>query len=70
MTRWPPRGRRARAASAAAAWFSPRRWSKNDMIIAVAAVVLVISLFVPWFKATVRIRGSSVSGFLIEPRGQ
>ncbi len=39
------------------------------MIIAIAALVLVVSLFVPWFKATVRIRGSAVSGFLIDPRG-
>ena len=37
------------------------------MIIALAAVVLAVSLFVPWFKATVRIRGSGVSGFLIDP---
>ena len=69
MTRWPPRDRRSRVVSAAAAWFSPERWSKNDMIIAVTALVLVVSLFVPWFKATVRIRGASVSGFLIDPRG-
>src|SRR5258708_12777457 len=39
------------------------------MIIAMAAVVLAVSLFVPWFKATVRIRGSGVSGFLIDPPG-
>jgi hypothetical protein len=39
------------------------------MITAVTALVLVVSLFGPWFKATVRIRGSSVSGFLIDPPG-
>src|SRR5260370_19847201 len=69
LTTWPSRARRARAVSAIAAWSSPARWSQTDMIIAIAALVLVVSLFVPWFKATVRIRGSAVSGFLIEPRG-
>jgi fermentation-respiration switch protein FrsA (DUF1100 family) len=39
------------------------------MIIAIAGLVLAVSLFVPWFKATVKIRGSAVSGFLIDPRG-
>lgn len=39
------------------------------MIVAVAALVLSVSVFVPWFKATVRVRGSAVSGFLIEPKG-
>lgn len=69
MTRWPPRGRPARIRAATAAWFSPRRWSANDMIIAAAALVLAVSVFVPWFKATVRIKGSSASGFLIDPPG-
>jgi hypothetical protein len=69
LTRWPTRDQRARVASATAAWFNPQRWSPNDLIIAIAALVLVVSLFVPWFKATVRIRGASLSGFLISPRG-
>jgi hypothetical protein len=37
--------------------------------MAVSALVLAVSVFVPWFKATVRLQGSSVSGFLIDPRG-
>jgi hypothetical protein len=60
---------RARAVSAVTAWFSPGRWSQNDMIIAVAALVLAVSLFVPWYKAIVRINGRAVSGFLIDPPG-
>lgn len=39
------------------------------MLIAVAALVLAISVFVPWFKATIMIKGSSVNGYLIDPPG-
>jgi hypothetical protein len=55
--------------SAFATWFRPGRWSPTDMIIAVAALVLAISVFVPWFKATIMIRGRSVNAYLIDPPG-
>jgi hypothetical protein len=63
------RARRAEVRSAFATWFSPSRWAPYDMVMAVSALVLAVSVFVPWFEATVRIRGSAVSGFLINPRG-
>src|SRR5215813_7605814 len=66
---WPQRDRRARLRFLAATWFSPSRWSPSDMLIAVAALVLAVSVFVPWFKAVLRIRGSDVTGFLINPPG-
>ncbi len=69
MTRWPPRGRRARIRAAAAAWFSPRRWPANDLLIAAAGLVLAVSVFVPWFKATLRFKTSSAYGYLIDPPG-
>jgi hypothetical protein len=50
-------------------WFSPARWSANDKIIAVAALVLAVSVFVPWFRASVRIRGAAINGSLIQPQG-
>jgi hypothetical protein len=69
MANWPSRDKRARVASAVATWFNPQRWSATDMIVAISALVLAVSLFVPWFQATVRIKGSLVSGFLIDPKG-
>jgi hypothetical protein len=39
------------------------------MLVAVAALVLAVSVFLPWFKAIVKIKGSSVTGFLIDPPG-
>lgn len=69
MTRWPPRGRRSRIRAAAAAWFSPRRWPVNDLLIAAAGLVLAVSVFVPWFKATLRFKTSSAYGYLIDPPG-
>ena len=69
MTRWSPRERRARMATAAAAWFNPERWSRYDLIIAVSALVLAVSSVMPWYRATVRGRFAPVSGFLIQPRG-
>jgi len=65
----PSRDRRARVASAVATWFSPQRWSASDLIVAISALVLAVSLFVPWFQATVRIKGSLATGFLIDPKG-
>ena len=69
LANWLSRSRRARVRAALTTWFDPQRWSPNDAIIAVSALVLVVSLFVPWFEASVRIRDSSVSGFLIDPKG-
>ena len=70
MTGWPRRDRRARAVSSVGTWLSPARWSTTDKIAAVAALVLAVSLFVPWFRAAVRIRTApSLNGFLINPQG-
>jgi hypothetical protein len=66
LTYWPPRDRQPRAL---ATWFSPSRWSANDFIIALAALVLAVSVFVPWFQATVKTRDPEVSGVLIQPPG-
>lgn len=46
---------------------SRQRWSPYDIVIAVSALALAVSPFVPWFKATVRIKGSSITGFVINP---
>jgi len=54
LTRWSPRNRRARTLGAAAAWFNPERWSQYDLVIAVSVLVLVVSSFMPWYKATVK----------------
>jgi hypothetical protein len=59
LTSWPPRDRRTRVLAAVAPWFNPSRWSPYDKIIALAAVVLAVSVFLPWFKAGIRISGSS-----------
>jgi hypothetical protein len=71
LTSWLPRGRRARALAFAETWFSPDRWSPYDAIVALAAVALAVSVFLPWFKAAVRLSGpsGSVSGTLILPTG-
>jgi len=66
---WLSRRARARAASVVSTWFSPSRWVPYDIVMAISALVLAVSVFVPWFIANVRMRGSSVSGFLIDPRG-
>jgi hypothetical protein len=69
LSEWSPRERRARIGRTAAAWFNPERWSHYDLIIAVSALVLVVSSFMPWYKATVRGRFAPVTGFLMQPRG-
>ncbi len=69
MSGWGPRDRRARVKAAVAARFNPRLWSLNDQIIGVAAVAAAISVFLPWYKAIVRVGNSALSGFLIQPRG-
>jgi hypothetical protein len=66
---WPQREMRARIRSLATTWFSPSRWSHSDMVIAVAALVLAVSVFLPWFKAVVRLRNSDITGYLIDPPG-
>jgi hypothetical protein len=58
-----------RLGSAIATWFDPDRWAKTDLTIAAASVVLAVSLFLPWFKATVELNGGSTTGFLIQPPG-
>lgn len=50
-------------------WFSPARWPANDLIVALASVVLAVCVFVPWFNATVRTLNPEVSGTLIQPPG-
>ena len=55
--------------SVAGTWFNPERWSQYDIIIAVACVVLAVSLFTPWFRAIVHLRNYAYTGFLIDPPG-
>lgn len=69
MTYLPPRNRRVPLRSAIATWFTPDRWAKSDLAIAVAAVVLAVSVFLPWFKAAIEINGQSTGGTLIQPSG-
>jgi hypothetical protein len=67
LTGWAPGDRRERHGFSFATWFSPQRWSPYDIIIAAGALGLAVSPFVPWFTATVRIRGSSITGFVFDP---
>ena len=69
MTSWPAHSRRERAFSLISEWFSPRRWSQNDVIIGLAAVLVAVAMFLPWFRAIVRIRNSNITGFLFQPPG-
>jgi hypothetical protein len=39
------------------------------MLTAVAGLVLAISIFVPWFKASIMIMGRPFNGYLIDPPG-
>src|SRR5262249_10259380 len=61
--------RRSRFVSVVGMWSDPDRWSQYDLIIAAACIVLAISLFMPWFKATVHLRNYAATGFLIDPTG-
>jgi len=54
---------------AAREWFSPQRWSVNDALMAVAAIVLGGSVLGPWFRATVKFKTAPLVGSLIEPKG-
>ena len=68
---WPPLDQPPERFSVGA-WFRPSRWSTNDILIAVAALVLAGSVFAPWFKATIGVNGyngQTLRGFLIEPKG-
>jgi hypothetical protein len=65
---WDSRERPRRTADLLGTWFSPERWSPYDLFTAFISVVLAVSVFVPWFQATVRIHGSDLSGILIEPK--
>jgi hypothetical protein len=53
------------------AWFNPARWTAADGFVALTGVVLAVSVFLPWFKSTVTIRGTDgdVTGDLIDPPG-
>jgi hypothetical protein len=65
----PPGALRSRFAVFMRAWFSPARWTAVDGFVALAGLVLVVAVFLPWFKATVRIRGSATTGVLMDPPG-
>ena len=39
------------------------------MLLAVAGLVLAISIFVPWFRASISIMGRPVNGYLMDPPG-
>ena len=69
LTGWSARAARRRAAEAIATWFSPARWAFDDIVTAIAALVLAVSAFFPWFQATVQIMRTSEQGQLISPKG-
>lgn len=50
-------------------WFSPSRWTAVDGFVALAGLVLAVAVSLPWFRATLRIRGSGTTGYLIDPPG-
>jgi hypothetical protein len=60
---------RSRFAAFMRAWFSPARWTTAEQFVALAGLVVAIAVFLPWFKATVRLRGSDVTGVLMDPPG-
>jgi hypothetical protein len=69
LTGWSARAARRRAAEFGAIWFSPARWSTDDIVTALGALVLAISVFFPWFQATVQIMRTSMQGRLMSPKG-
>ena len=69
LTGWSARAARRRAGEFIAIWFSPARWSFDDIVTALAALVLAVSVFFPWFQATVQIMRTSMQGQLISPKG-
>ena len=64
-----PGGLRPRFAAFMRAWFNPARWTTADKFVALAGPVLAVAVFLPWFKATIRIGGSDVTGTLHDPPG-
>jgi hypothetical protein len=66
---WSQKSRRSRTTAALAAWFNRSRWSAQDAIAAIAALLLAIILFIPWYQAVVKMGTSSVTGILIDPPG-
>ena len=42
--------------------FDAKKWSKSDRNVAIASLVFLISLFLPWFGYSVSIYGASVDG--------
>jgi hypothetical protein len=69
LTSWLRIKRRPRVPSAVGTRFRPRRWPADDQIIAIAAVVLAVTPFTPWFKATVGTPDPNVTGILIDLPG-
>lgn len=69
MARWLSRDGRERVSAVVAEWFSPHRWTLNDQILAIAAAVLAVSVFLPWYRAVLSIRNTPLNGYLIRPRG-
>lgn len=56
-------GAGAPAASSIPAYkFDAARWSQADRIAGIATIVLFISLFLPWFTASVSVLGYSIGG--------
>jgi hypothetical protein len=51
------------------AWFNPARWPTADRFVALAGPVLLVAVFLPWFKATVRFTTSETTGQLMDPPG-
>jgi len=69
LTGWSARAARRRAGEFIAIWFSPARWALDDIVTAIAALGVAVSVFLPWFQATVQIMRTSEQGQLISPRG-
>src|ERR1700733_7989649 len=44
-------------------------WAPGDLVLAGASVVLAIALFLPWFSASVRLRGGFSAGGGFAPLG-
>jgi len=69
LTGWSARAARRRAGEFTATWFSPARWSFDDIVTAIAALALAVSVFFPWFQATVQIMRTAEQGVLMSPKG-
>jgi hypothetical protein len=70
LTSRPSYDRRARFVAYAGTWFSPARWSRNDVVVAVAAVAMAVSVFLPWFTATFKFGGGApITGYLLNVPG-